>query len=263
MVLPLFDDDSDRTLVPVVNYLLIGLNVFVFVFLQQFGYNTDFTYAWATVPEEIVTGQDLVTEDIRRTDPVTGEEVTQPGLRPTPISPYLTLLVSMFMHGSIGHLLGNMLFLWIFGDNVEDRMGHVRYLTFYLICGVVAALAQIGVTVVTNGDMRIPSLGASGAISGVLGGYLLLFPERRVTVLMFRVLMQVPAIVAIGIWFLFQIIEGLGALGRSAGIAYGAHVGGFVAGLALVHLFAGVPPQRDVSGSGMFRPLNRRTPWRY
>jgi membrane associated rhomboid family serine protease len=263
MVLPLFDDDSDRTRVPVVNYILIGLNIFVFVFLQQFGTNNDFTYAFATVPEEILTGHDLVTKDLEIENPITGEHYIQPGLRPTPLSPYITLLTSMFMHASLIHILGNMLFLWIFGDNVEDRMGHVRYLLFYLICGVLATLTQVFVTAVTNADQRIPSLGASGAISGVLGGYLLLFPNRQVTVLLFRVITRVPAFIAIGLWFLFQIVEGLGALGRSSGVAYGAHIGGFVAGLALVHLFAASRPHQHLTDVSAFRPLNRRTPWRY
>src|SRR5437660_302186 len=143
MVLPLYDDDSDRTLFPVVNYALIALNVFVFVALQNFGTNVNFTYAFATVPEEILTGRDVVTEDEVVEDTLTGEHYVKPGLRITPLSPYLTLLTSMFMHGGIAHILGNMLFLWIFGDNVEDRMGHVRYLIFYLICGLAASLTQV------------------------------------------------------------------------------------------------------------------------
>src|SRR6185503_7339721 len=116
---------------------------------------------------------------------------------------YLTLLISMFMHGGIAHIAGNMLFRWIFGDNVEDRMGHVRYLVFYLVCGVAACLAHVFTAEMfgsRQGSLLIPSLGASGAISGVLGGYLLLYPRRRVTVILFRFLTEVPAYVAIGIW---------------------------------------------------------------
>src|SRR5262249_39230316 len=143
--------------------------------------------------------------------------------------------------------LGNMLFLWIFGDNVEDRIGHARYLIFYLICGILASLAHVASTYVFNGDPLVPSLGASGAISGVLGGYVLMFPQRRVTVIMFRVLTQVPAYVAIGLWFAFQIISSLGAFGAGAqagGVAYGAHIGGFLAGMALIKPFAsGLEPR--------------------
>src|SRR5262249_35417773 len=156
---------------------------------------------------------DVVTDDREVQDPMTGVTVQVPGLQPTPIPVYLTLLTSMFMHGGLGHLFGNMLYLWIFGDNIEDTLGHWRYLNFYLVCGVLAALAQVFATVAMGGDQRIPSLGASGAISGVLGAYLLLFPLRRVTVIMVRILMDVPAYVALGIWFVFQLINGLGALG--------------------------------------------------
>jgi len=150
----------------------------------------------------------------------------------------------MFMHGGIAHIAGNMLFLWIFGDNVEHRLGHFRYLIFYLLTGVIASLAHVAITAMfaTDADsLLIPSLGASGAISGVLGGYLVLYPRRRVTVIMFRFLTDVPAYVAIGIWFAFQLISGLGILGggsQQGGVAYAAHVGGFVAGLLLVKVFA-------------------------
>jgi membrane associated rhomboid family serine protease len=149
----------------------------------------------------------------------------------------------MFMHGGIAHLFGNMLFLWIFGDNVEDHLGPVRYLTFYLVCGILASLAHVVTSIVFATDqtsLLIPSLGASGAISGVLGGYMMLHPHRRVTVILFRFLTDVPAYVAIGIWFAFQLISGLGILGggsQQGGVAYAAHIGGFVAGLALVKLF--------------------------
>ena len=235
MVMPLFDDNSDRHCVPVVNYAIIALNVFVFVALQGLGENDKFTYAWSTVPEEIVTGQDKTTPDREVIDPETHRKVVITGLQPTPVSVYLTLLTSMFMHGSIAHIAGNMLFLWIFGDNVEDNLGHGRYVIFYLLCGVLASLAHVFTTVLFKQNMLIPSLGASGAISGVLGGYLLLFPQKRVTVLMGRVLTEVPAFVAIGMWFLFQIIAASSYLGGgSGGVAYGAHIGGFIAGMALV-----------------------------
>jgi len=242
MVFPLYDDNSDRTITPFVNYLLIAVNILVFVFLQQLGTNDKFTYAFSTVPQEIVSGRDVKTPD-RRVETVTGQELLIPGLQPTPFSVYLTLIFSMFMHGGIAHIAGNMLFLWIFGDNVEDRMGHVRYLIFYLVCGVLASLAHVFSTAMLATDpssLLIPSLGASGAISGVLGGYILLYPTRRVTVILFRFLTEVPAYVAIGIWFAFQLISGLGMLGggsQQGGVAYAAHVGGFIAGLVLVKVF--------------------------
>jgi membrane associated rhomboid family serine protease len=242
MVFPLWDDNSDRTTVPVVNYALIAINILVFVFLQQFGTNERFTYAFSTVPEEIRTGQDIVTRD-RVVPTVTGQPVLVPGLQPTPFTVYLTLITSMFMHGGFAHIFGNMLFLWIFGDNIEDRMGHVRYLIFYLVCGVLASLAHVVISIMFStdpGSLLIPSLGASGAISGVLGAYIVLHPHRRVTVLLFRFLTDVPAYVAIGIWFAFQLVSGLGFLGggsQQGGVAYAAHVGGFVAGIVLVKFF--------------------------
>lgn len=243
MVFPLYDDNTDRTTTPIVNYLLIGINIFVFVFLQGLGTNEKFTYAFSTVPLEIVRGEDIATEDRVIQHPVTGQELLVPGLQPTPLSVYLTLITSMFMHGGIAHLLGNMLFLWIFGDNLEHTMGHVRYVIFYLVCGLLASLAHVITTVMFASDpssLLIPSLGASGAISGVLGGYILLHPHRRVTVILFRFLTEVPAYVAIGIWFAFQLISGLGILGggsQQGGVAYAAHIGGFIAGLVLVKFF--------------------------
>lgn len=243
MVFPLYDDNSDRTITPIVNYVLIAINILVFVFLQQLGSNDKFTYAFSTVPQEIVSGRDVRTPDRVVEHPVTGQELLIPGLQPTPFSVYLTLIFSMFMHGGLAHIGGNMLFLWIFGDNVEDRMGHLKYLIFYLVTGVLASLAHVITTVMFATDqasLLIPSLGASGAISGVLGGYILLYPKRRVTVILFRFLTDVPAYVAIGIWFAFQLISGLGILGggsQQGGVAYAAHVGGFVAGLALIKVF--------------------------
>lgn len=243
MVFPLYDDNTDRTTTPIVNYILIALNIFVFVFLQQLGTNDRFTYAFSTVPGEIIRGRDIRTPDRVVEHPVTGQQLLIPGLQPTPFSVYLTLILSMFMHGGIAHIAGNMLFLWIFGDNVEHRMGHLRYLIFYLVTGIIASLAHVLTTVMFSTDessLLIPSLGASGAISGVLGGYIVLYPHRRVTVIMFRFLTDVPAYVAIGIWFAFQLISGLGILGggsQQGGVAYAAHIGGFVAGLVLVKFF--------------------------
>jgi membrane associated rhomboid family serine protease len=136
-----------------------------------------------------------------------------------------------------------MLFLWIFGDNIEDRLGHAKYLVFYLLCGVIAGLSHVfatGVFATSESALLVPSLGASGAISGVLGAYILLHPKRRVTVILFRFLTDVPAYVAIGIWFAFQLVSGLGMLGggsQQGGVAYAAHIGGFLAGLVLIKFF--------------------------
>src|SRR5256885_4326260 len=243
MVFPLWDDNSDRTTTPLVNYAIIALNIFVFVVLQKLGTDTQFTYSFSTVPLEIITGRDVVTHGQAVVDSITGQRFLQPGLGETPVSVYLTLFTSMFMHGGIAHIAGNMLFLWIFGDNIEDRLGHIRYLFFYLICGLIASLAHVFATAAFAADqssLLVPSLGASGAISGVLGGYILLHPTRRVTVILFRFLTDVPAWVAIGIWFAFQLISGLGVLGggsQQGGVAYAAHIGGFIAGLILIKPF--------------------------
>ena len=244
MFIPLGDDNSDRRIRPLVNYLLIALNVLVFVLFQGLGGNHEFTYALSTVPQEILTGTDIVTEGSVVTDPASGYQVEVPGLQPTPLSVYLTLLTSMFMHGGLMHLLGNMLYLHIFGDNIENVLGHARYAAFYLACGVLASLAHVFTSAALGASLLIPSLGASGAISGVQGGYILLFPHRRVRVLFLRTVMEVPALVAVGVWFLFQLISGLGMLSDASGggVAYGAHIGGFIAGMALVKLFAaGLP----------------------
>jgi membrane associated rhomboid family serine protease len=234
MVFPVGDDNSDRQTTPVVNYVLIAINVLVFVLFQGLGQNQKFTYALSTVPAEIVTGKDLVTNDRTITDPDTGERVEVPGLQPTPISVYITLLTSMFMHGSIMHIAGNMWFLWIFGDNIEDRMGHVRYLAFYLLTGVIASLTHVFMNAHGPGA-EIPSLGASGAISGVMGAYLVLCPGRQVRVILLRIMTVIPGYMAVGLWFVFQILSSLG--GGEGGVAYGAHIGGFIAGALLAKPF--------------------------
>lgn len=238
MIFPIGDDNSDRTMTPVVNYILIAINVLVFVFLQGMGSNEKFTYAYSTVPYEIKNNQDV-------DKPVTVEIANQKAtidLQPTPVPVYLTLLTSMFMHGGWAHLLGNMLFLWIFGDNIENALGRIRYLIFYLLTGLIASLAHVVSTFAFGDNPYIPSLGASGAISGVLGGYLLLFPKRQVRVIMLRMLTTVPAIVAIGLWFVLQLISAFGVISSgpeaSGGVAFMAHVGGFIAGLALIKFFA-------------------------
>ncbi len=256
MIMPIGDDNRDRHRTPWVTWTLIAINVAVFVLLQGVGTNLKFTYAFATVPQEILTGHDLVTAGEQVQDPVTGRVVVLPGLGHTPISVYLTLLTAIFMHGSFAHLFGNMLFLWIFGDNVEDRVGRGRFVGLYLAWGLLASLAHVATTVALDQDRAIPSLGASGAISGVLGAYLVLFPHRRVTVMLLRMVTQVPAIAAIGMWFAFQVISGLGMLGGTGGgVAYGAHIGGFVAGLVLIKPFD--PGPRRPAGLTLDRRNNR------
>lgn len=237
MIFPIGDDNSDRTTTPIFNYILIAINVLVFVLLQGGGTNDKFTYAYSTVPQEIKTG-----EDIARPVPIeVGDQRGVINLQPTPPTVYITLLTSMFMHGGWMHLLGNMLFLWIFGDNLEHVMGRMRYLLFYLATGLAASLAHVIATFGFGDNPYIPSLGASGAISGVLGGYLVLFPKRQVKVIMLRMLTTVPAIVAIGLWFVLQLVQAFGVIAAGpqsgGGVAFMAHVGGFVAGLILVKLF--------------------------
>lgn len=228
---PIGDDNSDRTITPVVNYAFIGLNILVFVFLQQLGSNDAFSYAFALVPKEVTTGVDLSGVQVIRDSLGNSGRIE---LYSTPLPVYFNFLSSMFMHGSIAHIFGNMLFLWIFGDNLENLLGHVRYAIFYIACGFAAALAQV---VMDSGSV-IPMLGASGAISGVLGGYVLLFPQREVRAIIFNFLTTVPAFVAIGIWIVYQLILGYMTPAGTGGVAYAAHIGGFIAGVALIKLFA-------------------------
>lgn len=251
MVFPLSDDNSDRRTFPYVNLTLIAINVFVFVVFQEMGReDNQFTYAFSVVPYRIVTGDNQrIPEERLYEHPLTGERyVVKPEIPATPRSVYITLLTSLFLHGSILHIAGNMWFLYIFGDNVEDFLGHGLYLVYYLLCGILASLAHVFATVLLYGaaspQAMVPSLGASGAISGVLGGYIVLFPQKPVLVMLFRILTHVPAWVAIGIWFAFQIISGLPMLGGqdTGGVAYAAHVGGFIAGVVLILPFAAGGP---------------------
>lgn len=232
-------DENERGHGPaLVSLAFIGLNIAVFLLLQGAGgpSGEDFTYGYSAVPFEISNGVDLVSPEEITVDGTAVEIPQEPG--PSPI--WLTLVTSMFMHGGWLHIFGNMLFLWIFGDNVEHRIGHIPFLAFYLVAGVVASFAQI----LTNTDSIIPTLGASGAISGVLGAYLVMFPTNRVTVLFLRFPMRVPALVAIGLWALFQFINGIGAFAvteeTGGGVAYMAHIGGFVAGLVAGFVFRAI-----------------------
>jgi membrane associated rhomboid family serine protease len=161
MLIPIGDDNRDRGITPFVNYILIALNVFVFIYWQHWGRDVNFTYAFATVPGEILSNTDIVTDTEIMRDPYTGQHFELPGLQRTPIPVFVTLITSMFMHGGIAHLLGNMMFLWIFGDNLEDRLGHLKYLMFYLLCGVLAGLSHVFSTFILGQNMLIPCLGAS------------------------------------------------------------------------------------------------------
>ncbi|HVS95506.1 MAG TPA: rhomboid family intramembrane serine protease [Puia sp.] len=240
MVLPIGDDNRDRRTTPIINYLLIGFNIFVFIYWQHWGHNAQLTYSYATVPGEILSGRDIVTHSKILIDPYTGQRMLLPGLGVTPIPVFLTLFTSMFMHGGLLHLAGNMLFLYIFGDNVEDAMGHGGYLLFYLLCGMLAGLSHVFATEFLGQSLLIPSLGASGAISAVLAAYMILFPGKRVYLWVFLFIVPVPALIAVGVWFAFQIIDGLGMMGgeQTGNVAYAAHIGGFLFGLLLTRLFA-------------------------
>lgn len=238
MLFPIGDDDRRLTGTAYVSLALIALNLVVFFAFQQAGANTDFIYGWSVIPAEITSGQDIVSTNVIE---ARGRDVEIPGA-PGPDPIYLTILSAMFMHGGYAHLFGNLLYLWIFGDNVEERIGALSFLGFYLLCGVAATLAQV----VLNPDGILPNLGASGAISGVLGAYIVFFPRNRVHALFFYVVISVPAFIAIGIWILFQFFNGFGAVVAAetslGGVAYGAHIGGFVAGVAAAALWRWVHP---------------------
>lgn len=236
---PIGDDNSDRHLTPLVNYVFIALNVFVFIFLQGMGNDHGFTYSFSTVPAEILSGMDIITTGEMIKDPQTGQTFQLPGLGMTPIPVWLTMVSSMFMHGGWGHLMGNMLFLWIYGDNIENRLGHSRYLAFYIVCGILASLSHVFATsLMTPQNMNVPSLGASGAIAGIMGSYLLLFPHRKIKVFVLRMIVDVPALVALGLWIIMQIISGVGSAGQGGGgVAYAAHIGGFIFGVLLIKFF--------------------------
>lgn len=227
---PIGDDNSDIVITPYVNYAFIAINVLVFVFLQGLGGNDAFTYAFSLVPQEITTGVDLIGQKAISV----GEQTATINHQDTPLPVYFNFISSMFMHGGIGHIFGNMLFLWIFGDNIENLIGHLRFIAFYLLCGIAAALAQI----IMGPDSIIPMLGASGAISGVLGGYMILFPKRKVRALILRMYTTVPAYVALGLWIGYQLVLGYMAPSGTGGVAYAAHIGGFIAGVVLIKLFA-------------------------
>jgi rhomboid family protein len=205
---PIGDDNSSRRTVPIVTYALIALNFLVF-FGELSGGET-FIQQWAFVPRRFVAN---------------------------PSGDFPTLFTSMFMHAGWLHLLGNMLYLWIFGDNVEDSFGHLKLLVFYLLCGIAATFSQFAFSAGSN----VPNLGASGAIAGVLGAYILLFPRTRVNVLMGRGVIPMPALAVIGLWIVLQFVSGIGSISNTetGGIAYMAHIGGFIAGFILTFFLRG------------------------
>jgi len=216
---PVGDDRVPGGPPPLITVGLVVLNVLAFLFelSQPSGALQSFIQAWGVVPREYAQAHDIAP------------------MIPLPF--WSTLITSMFLHGGWMHLGGNMLYLWIFGDNLEKVMGHARFLFFYLACGIAAGLAHI----LFSGASNVPTVGASGAISGVLGGYLVLFPRNHVRVLTRGGIVAMPAIAVLGFWIVIQLINGLGSLAvttDNGGVAYMAHVGGFVAGVVLVKLLA-------------------------
>ncbi|MDB5103582.1 MAG: gluP [Fibrobacteres bacterium] len=229
MFIPLGDDNSGRRITPYVVYGLVAANALVW-YLQMTG-GEPFTYGFSAVPYEITHGVDLTRANMVD---IHGQDFPIPQY-PGPSPIYLTLISSMFMHGGWMHILGNMLYLWIFGDQIEDLLGHVKFFFFYIICGLGAAFAQI----LYNPDSVIPTLGASGAIAGVLGAYLIKHPTNRVRVLVMRYITHMPAAVVLGFWIVLQIFSQVSTpAGEASGVAYMAHIGGFMAGVALILVLA-------------------------
>jgi membrane associated rhomboid family serine protease len=239
-VIPLKDDIPTRAF-PVLTVLIIVLNVIVYFGFEHGGLNLGATgqervVEYGAIPYEIThPGQECVTNQAG-TQVACGKDLSDQA--PT----WLTALTSMFMHGGLLHLAGNMLFLWIFGNNIEDSMGKARFVAFYILGGLAALAAQT----IIDPNAAVPTVGASGAIAAVLGGYALLYPRARVLTLIFIIIfftvIEVPALLVLGLWFLIQVFYGASQLGQplggSGGVAYFAHIGGFAFGLLLIRLFA-------------------------
>jgi len=240
MVLPLGDIEKTR-IIPFVTYLLIAINVAMYIYERDQG--TAFRTAYSATPYEITHKVDIDRPFLLHFEPDQVEGILpaqRPDIRidqaPGPSPIWLTVLTSLFLHASPLHLAGNMLFLWIFGDNVEEVLGTVRYLLVYLLCGVAGTLAQIAAAP----NSLIPTLGASGAIAGLMGAYLVWFPRNRVRVLFFNFLTEMPAFLVIGAWIVIQLVQGYGSIGRLGevgGVAYLAHLGGAVAGLLVAYSY--------------------------
>jgi membrane associated rhomboid family serine protease len=240
MLLPIGDDNTARTTAPVITWTIIAINVVVFIFLQGAGTTRSgeaFTYGYSAIPYEITHGVDLTTPVLMNEAAARRAQAVPQAPGPSPI--WLTLLTAMFMHGGIAHIAGNMLYLWIFGDNIEDNFGHAKFLIFYLFAGLVASVAQIAL----DPNSVIPTLGASGAIAGVLGAYIVMFPHNRVRAILplgfLWTTVEVPAIVIIGFWIVIQIFSQYTSTFEhsSGGVAYMAHIGGFACGVILAFLF--------------------------
>ena len=255
MFLPLSDDDRKLYKLAFVTWTFLAINLAVFA-VQI--YNPHFTHAYSAVPAEIISGNDLV-QPIRLDVTGSAEPLVIPHA-PGPKPLRLTLLTSMFMHAGFMHIAGNMLFLWIFGDNVEHRFGARRFAAIYLLSGLAGALAQI----LLNPGSVIPMLGASGAIAGVLGAYLVLFPRNTVKTLVFYWIMSLPAFVVIGFWILSQFLGGFGSIvnGGAGGVAYAAHIGGLIAGLVLASglrmFMRGTEPETPLAAQYRRDPNARR-----
>ena len=249
MLIPL-RDENPRVIIPKVTYAIVALNIAVF--LLQMGVGSDpksdleFTLSYGLIPaaatgatsEEIVGSRE---EDIYKQY---GEQVK---LDATVHSPLITIFTSMFMHGGFIHILWNMVFIWIFADNVEGLFGHTRFLIFYIICGIGAAIAQI----ISDPSSTIPMIGASGAIAGVLGAYMVSFPKAKVIAFLpfffwWGMTMRIPALFYLGFWFLIQLTNGLGTIGlnTTGGVAWFAHIGGFVTGIGALYLMKAINIRR-------------------
>lgn len=238
MFIPISDRDLVRRSFPIVNVSIIGLCTLVFIYELMIGGSDAFFYKFGLIPYELTNGVEakFIAGDYMYFETPPGLVLPQSEDVSSPIPTWATVFTAMFIHGGVMHFLGNLIFLWVFGDNIEDRFGHVRYLLFYLLAGVVAS----GLQVATDWSGVTPTIGASGAIAGVLGAYLVLYPYSRVDTIVFITIIRIPAALLLGFWFLLQFFSGLGELGPSAqasGVAYWAHIGGFFVGVTVAALF--------------------------
>jgi membrane associated rhomboid family serine protease len=242
-----YRDDNPTLATPIITFLLIGANVVFWVAVQGMGAEPNLSRSVCELG--LIPGEFLGLLPDGRTVPMSRSTVCVIGGERS----WFTPLTSMFLHGGWFHLIGNMWFLWVFGNNVEDSMGHLRYLAFYVLCGLAAAAAQT----LVNPSSAIPMVGASGAISGVMGAYIVLYPKVRVHMLVilgiFITRIVVPAYLMLGYWFLLQLVGGGLASGEGGGVAFWAHAGGFVAGALLIYLF------RDPELVAKHRALARTT----
>lgn len=258
-MIPFSDSDALHRSRPVVNIALIGINAVVFLYLLWLGGSgylwggggldvTVFFFKWGFIPEELTSGRSFEvlstffgSQDIKSAVPT-----------------WATIFSSMFIHGGLFHFAGNMAFLWVFGQNIEDRLGHLGYLLFYLGTGVAATLSHLAI----DPSSQAPLVGASGAIAGVMGAYLMLYPFNRIKALViffFITVMELSALIFLGIWFFLQLLNSLGALGLSSGanVAFMAHIGGFVTGVIVISLY------KLLTGERVWPSRRRRNPWDY